>query len=147
MPQFHLLNQTHKTKKENRNKQYKLGTHIDLDVDNQRLKVRSISRDCHNLIQVYGDEQDQLELANVKYGKMICISFSTAGGTGEEQDEEILNELFHIFNLLSSLHQGRNNYQPQFQPLPLLARRTEEQIEEEGANEEIEAQMNNVGND
>ncbi|KAA6394238.1 MAG: hypothetical protein EZS28_010236 [Streblomastix strix] len=40
------------------------------------------------------------------------------------------------------LHEGRNNYQPYFQPFLLLARRTEEQIEEEGAKEEVDAQMN-----
>ncbi|KAA6371727.1 MAG: hypothetical protein EZS28_032747 [Streblomastix strix] len=40
---------------------------------------------------------------------------------------------------------GRNDYYSSFKQLPLLARRTVEQIEEEGANEEIEAQMNNKG--
>ncbi|KAA6360011.1 MAG: hypothetical protein EZS28_044462, partial [Streblomastix strix] len=43
------------------------------------------------------------------------------------------------------LHEGRNDWQPSFQPLPLLVRRTDEQIEEEGANEEIDAKMENNG--
>ncbi|KAA6388983.1 MAG: hypothetical protein EZS28_015491 [Streblomastix strix] len=76
----------------------------------------------------------------------MTISFYTAGGIGEEQDMEILNGLHNISWFLRELHQGRHYFgQPSFQALPLLARRTEEQIEEEGANEEIEAQMSNVG--
>ncbi|KAA6381860.1 MAG: hypothetical protein EZS28_022612 [Streblomastix strix] len=63
-------------------------------------------------IQEYGDAQDLADLVNVGYGKVICISFSTAGGINEEQDEEILNELFHIFNFLRALHERRNYPQP-----------------------------------
>ncbi|KAA6361124.1 MAG: hypothetical protein EZS28_043349 [Streblomastix strix] len=125
---------------------FRLGTHIDLDVDNQRLEVRSWSRDCLYYIQYYGDKQDQSEIVNVGYGRVMSITFSTAGGQGEEQDMEIMNGLRSIYWFLSALHAGRNNgWQPSFQPLPLLARRSEEQIEEEGAKEEIEAQMNNNG--
>ncbi|KAA6372273.1 MAG: hypothetical protein EZS28_032200 [Streblomastix strix] len=122
---------------------FKLGTHIDLDVDQQRLEVRYTSRLCLYWIQVYGDKQVQTELVNVEYGRMMSISFCTAGGQGEEQDQEIRNGLVPIYFFLRDLHEGRNAYQPYFQPLPLLARRSEEQIEEEGVNEEIEAQMKN----
>ncbi|KAA6369969.1 MAG: hypothetical protein EZS28_034504 [Streblomastix strix] len=126
---------------------FRLGTHIDLDVDRQRLEVRSGSQRCLSWIQCKGDEQIQTELINNGYGRVISIQISTAGGIGEEQDWEIFNGFIQISNFLRALHQGRNNYyQPSFQPLPLLARRSEEQIEEEGANEEIEAQMNNKGN-
>ncbi|KAA6401236.1 MAG: hypothetical protein EZS28_003236 [Streblomastix strix] len=121
---------------------FKLGNHSNQKVDRLRLNVRYNSRQYLSWIQEYGDAQDFADLVNVGYGKVICISFSTAGGINEEKDEEILNELFHIFNFLRALHE-RRNWQPSFQPLPLLARRTEEQIEEEGANEEIEAQMSN----
>ncbi|KAA6363125.1 MAG: hypothetical protein EZS28_041348 [Streblomastix strix] len=125
---------------------FRLGTHIDLDVDNQRLKVRSWSRQCFRWIQHFGDEQDQSELVNNGYGRVTSISFCTAGGQGEEQDAEIFYGLYYISRFLRALHYGRNDdYQPSFQPLPLLVRNTEEQIEEEGANEEIEAQMNNYG--
>ncbi|KAA6378818.1 MAG: hypothetical protein EZS28_025655 [Streblomastix strix] len=122
---------------------FRLSTHIDLDVDNQRLKVRSWNSDCLRWIQQLGDEQDQSELVNNGYGRVMSISFSTAGGVGEEQDEEIRNGLHCIQYFLRELHAGRNDYQPYFQPLPLLVRNTEEQIEEEGADEEIDAQMNN----
>ncbi|KAA6372329.1 MAG: hypothetical protein EZS28_032146 [Streblomastix strix] len=88
----------------------------------------------------------QSELVNQEYGRVMSISVSTAGGVGEKQDEQINYGLKHIFWLLRELHEGRNNYyQPSFQPLPLLARNTEEQIEEEGANEEIDAQIKNKG--
>ncbi|KAA6364449.1 MAG: hypothetical protein EZS28_040024 [Streblomastix strix] len=122
-------------------------THIDLDVDQQRLEVRSGSRLCLGHIQHYGDEQIQTELVNKGYGRVICIQFCTAGGVGEEKDKEICYLLFYISMFLIGLHEGRNDYQPSFQPLPLLARNTEEQMEEEGANEEMEAQMINKGYD
>ncbi|KAA6355539.1 MAG: hypothetical protein EZS28_048934 [Streblomastix strix] len=75
----------------------------------------------------------------------MSISFCTAGGVGEEQNAEISYGLKRISRFLRQLHEGRTYGQSSFQPLPLLARRTEEQIEDEGANEEIEAQMNNKG--
>ncbi|KAA6372711.1 MAG: hypothetical protein EZS28_031763 [Streblomastix strix] len=122
---------------------FKVGNYVGQVLDLQRLKVRSWSRRCFDQIQVLGDEQDQTDLVNNKNGKMTFISFCTAGGIGEEHDKEISNGLFYIYWFLRELYEGRNEQQPSFQPLPLLARITEEQIEEEGANEEIEAQMNN----
>ncbi|KAA6340113.1 MAG: hypothetical protein EZS28_052556 [Streblomastix strix] len=123
---------------------FRLGTHIDLDVDNQRLKVRSWSRWCLYWIQFKGDAQDQSELVNNGYGRRLSITFCTAGGKGEEQDTEIWNGLMYISRFLRALHEGKTQ-QPSFQPLPLLARNTEEQMEEEGANEELETQMKNKG--
>ncbi|KAA6396381.1 MAG: hypothetical protein EZS28_008088 [Streblomastix strix] len=43
---------------------FKVGTHIDLDVDRQRLQVRRQSRWCLYRIQRYGDEQVQSELVS-----------------------------------------------------------------------------------
>ncbi|KAA6368851.1 MAG: hypothetical protein EZS28_035622 [Streblomastix strix] len=125
---------------------YKVGSHLREEIDLLRLKVRSLSRRCLRYIQRYGDEQVQSELVNQGYGRLISITLSTAGGQGEEQDEEIYYGLDYIYHFLRALHTGRNNdWQPSFQSLPLLVRRSEEQIEEEGADEEIEAQMNNNG--
>ncbi|KAA6381684.1 MAG: hypothetical protein EZS28_022790 [Streblomastix strix] len=125
---------------------FKVGTHIDEEVDLQRLELIQRSRLCLFWIQDNGDEQIQTELVNNEYGRVMSISFSTAGGINEEQDFEIFNGLYHISGFLRALYKGRNNeWQPSFQPLPLLARRSEEQIEEEGANEEIEAQMSIKG--
>ncbi|KAA6361344.1 MAG: hypothetical protein EZS28_043129 [Streblomastix strix] len=123
---------------------FRLGTHIDLDVGNQRLKVRSLSRQCLYRIQYIGDEQVHSDLINNGYVRVMSISFSTAGGKGEEQDEEILNGLIRIYDFLIGLHEGKTQ-QPSFQTLPLLVRNTEEQMEEEGADEELDAQMNNNG--
>ncbi|KAA6390109.1 MAG: hypothetical protein EZS28_014358 [Streblomastix strix] len=125
---------------------FRLGTHLNQEEDRLRLEVRKWSKDCLRLIQCYGDADDQSELVNIGYGRAISLSFYTAGGIGEGQDAKIEVGLNYIWWFLRELHEGRNNYpQPSFRPLPLLARRTEEQIEEQGANEEIEAQMKNNG--
>ncbi|KAA6349315.1 MAG: hypothetical protein EZS28_051940 [Streblomastix strix] len=123
---------------------YKIGYHSKEKVERLRLNIRHWSRYCLFYIQYYGDEQDQTELVNVGIGRMTSIAFCTAGGVGDEQDVEIKYELNQIFWLLGQLNEGRH-WQPSFQPLPLLARRTEEQIEEEGANEELDAQIKNNG--
>ncbi|KAA6382965.1 MAG: hypothetical protein EZS28_021509 [Streblomastix strix] len=124
---------------------YKIGIHIGQELDQMRLEIRCSSRYCLSWIQFFGDQQDQSELVNVGYGRVTSITFSTAGGQGEEQDMEIFYGLQHIYMFLRELHAVRNR-QPSFQSLPLLARRSEEQIEEEGANEQIDAQMKNKGN-
>ncbi|KAA6397088.1 MAG: hypothetical protein EZS28_007389 [Streblomastix strix] len=123
---------------------YKIGTHFGLELNQQRLEVRSWSRECLYQIQRRGDEQDQQDLVNNEYGRVMFITFCTAGGISDEQDEEIYFGLENISVFLKDLHEGRT-YQPSIQPLPLLARRTEEQIEEEGADEEIDTQMKNNG--
>ncbi|KAA6385129.1 MAG: hypothetical protein EZS28_019345 [Streblomastix strix] len=126
---------------------FRLGTHLREEKDRQRLEVRHHSRQCLRQIRMYGDAQNFADLVNVGYGRVISIAFCTAGGVGEEQDAQIWNVLNSIYNFLRQLHEGKtNDQQPSFQPLPLLARRTEEQIEEEGANEELEAQIKNNEN-
>ncbi|KAA6390580.1 MAG: hypothetical protein EZS28_013895 [Streblomastix strix] len=125
---------------------FKLGNHSNQELDRLRQNVRSNSRECLSLIHLYGDAYDFADLVNVEYEKVNCISFSNAGGIGEEFDLGVRNGLNNIYNFLKEQHEGRNrSWQQSFQPLPLLAQRTEEQIEEEGANEEIEAQMNKNG--
>ncbi|KAA6377306.1 MAG: hypothetical protein EZS28_027167 [Streblomastix strix] len=124
---------------------FKLGNHSNQEVDRLRLNVRQESKQCLRWIPNSGDAQDFADLVNVEYGKVICISLSTAGGIGEEDDKEINFGLMYIYNFLRVQYEGRNYRQPFFQPLPLLARRTEEQMEEEGAIEEMEAQMINIG--
>ncbi|KAA6359353.1 MAG: hypothetical protein EZS28_045120, partial [Streblomastix strix] len=124
---------------------YKISDHFNQE-DQQSLKIRYNSRQCLRQIQEYGDPQVQSELLKVGYVILLAISFSTAGGIGEEQNKEIWNGLNCIYWFLLDLHKGRNIDQiPSFQPLPQLVRRSEEQIEEEGANEEIETQMKNIG--
>ncbi|KAA6392684.1 MAG: hypothetical protein EZS28_011790 [Streblomastix strix] len=124
---------------------FRFDTHLKQELDQQRFTVRNSSRDCLWNIQYYGDEKVQSALVNQGYGRVMSISYCTAGGVGEEKDIEIFNGLYCIFDFITELHEGRNQWQPSFQPLPLLARRFVEQIEEEGAIEELEAQMNNKG--
>ncbi|KAA6393119.1 MAG: hypothetical protein EZS28_011358 [Streblomastix strix] len=119
---------------------YKLGTHLKEEEDGQRKDVRHWSRYCLWIIQFYGNEQDQTELFKIGYGRVISIAFCTAGGVGEEEDAEIFNGLFYFSRFLRQLHEGRAR-QPSLQQLPLLVRRTEEQMEEEGSNEELQAQI------
>ncbi|KAA6391462.1 MAG: hypothetical protein EZS28_013013 [Streblomastix strix] len=123
---------------------FRLGTHLRKEMDLLRLEVRHQSRQCLWNIHFYGDEYVQSELVIIGYGRVMSISFSTAGGIGDEKDEEISYGLYRISRFLSELHEGRN-WQPSFQPLPLLVRMSLEQIEDEGANEELEAQINNKG--
>ncbi|KAA6394605.1 MAG: hypothetical protein EZS28_009868 [Streblomastix strix] len=75
---------------------------------------------------------------------MLTISICTAGGSGEEQDEEIRIGLFYMFCFLISLHKGKK-YPTYLPPLPLLAKTCIEQIEEEGGHEEVDALLNNKG--
>ncbi|KAA6365506.1 MAG: hypothetical protein EZS28_038967, partial [Streblomastix strix] len=103
---------------------------------------------CLRYIHYKGDASVQTELVNARYARMLVIAISTASGHGEEQDEEIFSGLFRISKFLKYLHQGRNNDEPPYQyfpPQPLLVHRSDEQIEEEGANEEIDSQLNNKG--
>ncbi|KAA6372630.1 MAG: hypothetical protein EZS28_031843, partial [Streblomastix strix] len=124
---------------------YKLNIHFSQENDQQSLQVRSSSRWCLWYIQRYGDVSAQTELVNARYARALVIAISTASGAGEEYDDEIWNGLFRISKFLSNLHQGRYN-SATFPPQPLLVRRSVEQIEEEGGNEEIDSQLINKGN-
>ncbi|KAA6384341.1 MAG: hypothetical protein EZS28_020131 [Streblomastix strix] len=126
---------------------FKIGVILTDEINEQRFMVRHLSGNCLWHTQICGDEQDQTELVRQGYGRMMSITFCTAGGKGEEYDQEIFNVLRCIYGFLHALHYGRNDYgQPSQQPLPLLYPVSLEQIEEEGAIEEIEAQMKTKGN-
>ncbi|KAA6386906.1 MAG: hypothetical protein EZS28_017569 [Streblomastix strix] len=100
---------------------YKIGTHFNQVNDQQTLAIRNNSRGCLLHIHQYGDASDQSKLVNVNYSGVLVIAISTASGHGEEEDG--------------------NSFPPQ----PLLAHRSDEQIEEEGGNEEIDSQLINEG--
>ncbi|KAA6398505.1 MAG: hypothetical protein EZS28_005971 [Streblomastix strix] len=74
----------------------------------------------------------------------VLVQFSsvviTANGHGEEKDKEIYWGLDYISNFLRCLNKGK---QYSFPPQLLLAHRSDEQIEEEGGNEEIDSQQIN----
>ncbi|KAA6387762.1 MAG: hypothetical protein EZS28_016708 [Streblomastix strix] len=73
---------------------------------------------------------------------VFVIAISTASGSGEEQDNEIWNGLSNISEFIRCLN---NEKQLSFPPQLLLAHRSDEQLEEEGGNEEIDSQLINKG--
>ncbi|KAA6402400.1 MAG: hypothetical protein EZS28_002068 [Streblomastix strix] len=79
-----------------------------------------------------------------RYVKALVISQSTGLGNVYEQDQEIFQRLYQIYSFLRDLHNGRNLL-ISFPSLPTLVKPCEEQIEEEGAKEEIDSQFINDG--
>ncbi|KAA6382711.1 MAG: hypothetical protein EZS28_021762 [Streblomastix strix] len=120
---------------------YKISIHFSQKNDQQSFKVRHSSRVCLEQILLFGVASAQTELVNTNYARVLVIAISTASGSGEEQDEEIFYELVHISKFLRHLYQEDYSFPPQ----PLLVRRSVEQIEEEGGNEEIDSQLINKG--
>ncbi|KAA6373461.1 MAG: hypothetical protein EZS28_031012 [Streblomastix strix] len=118
---------------------YKLNIHFIQENDQQTLALRRSSIRCLFYIQDCGDASAQTELVNARYARLQVIAISTASGSGEEQNDEIYWGLFRISIFLNQLHKGINSFPPQ----PLLAHRSDEQIEEEGGNEEIDSQLIN----
>ncbi|KAA6357390.1 MAG: hypothetical protein EZS28_047083 [Streblomastix strix] len=121
---------------------YKIGIHFNKKLDLQSLSVRHSSRRCLRQIHEFCDVSAQTELVNDRYARVFVIAIISASGAGEEQGEEIYYRLSHISWLLRNLNKGRPFT---FPPQHLLARRSDEQIEEEGGNEEIESQLINKG--
>ncbi|KAA6355492.1 MAG: hypothetical protein EZS28_048981 [Streblomastix strix] len=119
-----------------------IGTHLSYENDQLTLALRSGSIECLHYIQEYGDAYDQSELVNANYTGVLVIAISTASGHGEEEDEQIKDGLSLIYRFLYDINQGIKYL---FPPQPLLARRSDEQIEEEGGNEEIDSQLINKG--
>ncbi|KAA6367025.1 MAG: hypothetical protein EZS28_037448 [Streblomastix strix] len=121
---------------------YKIGTHFNQENDQQTLALRSGSIECLWLIQLYGDASAQSELVNANYTGVLVIAISTASGHGKKYDNEIRIGLYYIYIFLRCLNKGK---QFSFPPQPLLAHRSDEQLEEEGGNEEIDSQLMNKG--
>ncbi|KAA6381647.1 MAG: hypothetical protein EZS28_022826 [Streblomastix strix] len=124
---------------------YNFYIHTNKKDDREALLIRNKSGYCLDFIQEYGDESDQSELVNSEYAVVLVLSLSTAGGDGEQDNRGIWNRLIYISRFMNSLHQRRQtsyfNRGPSFPQQIRLARRSDEQIEEEGGNEEIEAQL------
>ncbi|KAA6394772.1 MAG: hypothetical protein EZS28_009701 [Streblomastix strix] len=120
-----------------------LGIHFNQQYDLQAFTIRISSRSCLCSIRSNGDASDHTELANAGYYNALIFAFSTAGGVGEEQDEEIGWNLDYIFKFLRSLNLGTHSLPHQL--IPLLFKRIFEQVEEEGGNEEVDSQLINRG--
>ncbi|KAA6389227.1 MAG: hypothetical protein EZS28_015250 [Streblomastix strix] len=112
------------------------------DEAEQLITLRSGSRRCLGNIQFWGDASNQSDLVNAGHARVFVIAISTASGYGEEQDKEILNGMNYFSQFLKFLNKEKQN---SFPPQPLLAHRSDEQIEEEGGNEEIDSQLINIG--
>ncbi|KAA6319782.1 MAG: hypothetical protein EZS28_054776 [Streblomastix strix] len=119
-----------------------IGIHFSQKLDLQTVALRSRSIWCLRRIQFWSDESTHSELINVGYARVLVIAISTASASGEEKDEEIWIGLIDISQFFSNLNKGK---QDSFPPQPLLAHRSDEQIEEEGGNEEIDSQLINNG--
>ncbi|KAA6387841.1 MAG: hypothetical protein EZS28_016634 [Streblomastix strix] len=82
--------------------------------------------------------------------EVTAISISTAGGIGEQNDIEIREGLSNISVFISNLHYGTCSpfnfmFIMSYTLQPVVIKNCEEQLEEEGGNEELEAQQINVG--
>ncbi|KAA6382064.1 MAG: hypothetical protein EZS28_022409 [Streblomastix strix] len=113
------------------------------------VQIRRDSRRCLSHIQIYGDEQVHTKLIAFKYPRLLAISFSTAGGLEECDDHAIYDGLEFISNFIRNLHYGRKADKfwvgPELPPQKYSAKLANDQIEEEGTNEEIDAQLINEG--
>ncbi|KAA6355755.1 MAG: hypothetical protein EZS28_048718, partial [Streblomastix strix] len=121
---------------------YKINIHLSQENDQQTLALRSGSRVCLWHIQYFGDASVHSELINIGYAGVLVIAISTASGHGEEYDGQIYKGLDYISTFLICLNKGKLY---SFPPKPLLAHRSDEQLEEEGGNEEIDSQLINKG--
>ncbi|KAA6355641.1 MAG: hypothetical protein EZS28_048831, partial [Streblomastix strix] len=119
---------------------YKLRFYFSQELDLQTLALRNGSRECLSIIQDCGDVSTNSELINVGYARVFIIAISSASGSGEEQDREIKDGLDNISQFIRCLNKGK---QDSFPLQPLLAHRSDEQLEEEGGNEEIDSQLIN----
>ncbi|KAA6375836.1 MAG: hypothetical protein EZS28_028637 [Streblomastix strix] len=123
----------------------KFNIHFNKEYDLQTFEVRDSSRWCLWYIQQCGDSSTQSELINARYVGVLVIAISTASGSGEEYDDDINSGLVRISYFIRCLNKGKSYQQPSFPPQPLLVRRSDEQLEEEGGNEEIDSQLINEG--
>ncbi|KAA6375623.1 MAG: hypothetical protein EZS28_028850 [Streblomastix strix] len=114
-----------------------------IQCDEQTLAVRQSSRDCLSKIKIGNGVFFYSELVNIRYVGVLIITISAAGRSGEEQDSDIYDGLDYIYKFLKDLHYGENH--SNFPRYPQLYKRSLEQIEEEGGNEEVEALYVNKG--
>ncbi|KAA6389020.1 MAG: hypothetical protein EZS28_015452 [Streblomastix strix] len=105
---------------------------------------------CLDFIHKWGDEQAQVELVTNGYPRALVIDINTAGGNEQQDDWQIGKGLENIFEFIKTILKGRQtdpdfNPGPSLQPQPVTFKSCQEQIENEGSIEEIEAQLVNEG--
>ncbi|KAA6353069.1 MAG: hypothetical protein EZS28_051404 [Streblomastix strix] len=108
-----------------------------------------MSKQCLRSIHSYGNEQVQVGLVTNGFPRALVIVINTAGGNEQEQDWGIYQGLNSIKQFIREILKGREtnpNYpQTPLPPQPVLFKSCQEQIVDEGAIEEIEAQLVNKG--
>ncbi|KAA6372917.1 MAG: hypothetical protein EZS28_031556 [Streblomastix strix] len=106
-----------------------------------------MGRKCLDYIYYWGDEQVQVELVTNGYPRLLVIVINTAGGNEQEQDggiiQGLLNSIRFIYVILKGRETNQYNLCTPLSPQPDLLKSCQEQIEDEGGNEEIEAQLVN----
>ncbi|KAA6364766.1 MAG: hypothetical protein EZS28_039707, partial [Streblomastix strix] len=75
---------------------YNINNHINEEKDRQASLIRDGSGQCLGNIQKYGDESIQSELVSSEYAGVSVLQVSTAGGDGEQEDDEIWNGLITV---------------------------------------------------
>ncbi|KAA6393897.1 MAG: hypothetical protein EZS28_010575 [Streblomastix strix] len=129
--------------------QFKFNYDTNKEEDNQSILIRNKSKECLDYIHRWGDEQTQVELVTNGYPRVLINIINTVGGNEQEYDVGIFQGLENISNFFSVILKGRQtnyfNHGPSFPPQPVLFKSFQEQIEDEGAYEEIEAQLVNKG--
>ncbi|KAA6394396.1 MAG: hypothetical protein EZS28_010077 [Streblomastix strix] len=125
--------------------QFNFNNGTNKEEDNQSLQIRNKSRSCLDIIHTYGDEQVQVELVTNGYPRVLVNVINTAGGSEQQDDWEIKQGLESIIKFIYVILEGRYNRGRPFPPQPVLFKSCQEQFEDEGENEEIEAQLVNKG--
>ncbi|KAA6396393.1 MAG: hypothetical protein EZS28_008081 [Streblomastix strix] len=102
-------------------------------------------------IQCHGDNDAQSQLYKLGYAGMMAVAVGICGGYIANNNGDIKLALSSIGCFFSRIHEGRQIYREDidedisFPPQPELTKPSEEQFEEEGGNEEIEALLIDKG--
>ncbi|KAA6388965.1 MAG: hypothetical protein EZS28_015506 [Streblomastix strix] len=127
---------------------YKLCQYVNQEEKKQADEIRSYSSYGLREVVQYGVIQTFEVLSHSCYAGVLAKATATAGGIVVEADTDIAVTISNIFNFIHILLNGRypNPCLPTVPPLPALLKESVEQIEVEGAQEEVEAQMTNNEN-
>ncbi|KAA6359712.1 MAG: hypothetical protein EZS28_044761 [Streblomastix strix] len=95
-------------------------------------------------IQYHGDNDAQSQLCKLGYAGMMAVAVGICGGCIVNNNGDIKLALSSIGCFFNRIHEGRKTqyfYHHPVPPQPELIKPSEEQLEEEGGNEEIEQWM------
>ncbi|KAA6392604.1 MAG: hypothetical protein EZS28_011865 [Streblomastix strix] len=120
--------------------QYKINVQTNDNKDQQSYLIRKRSSQCLQHVLLYGDESVYADLQNIGFVGTSIIPISSAGSFGENDEDQMFMGLIDVSSLFISLHNVSDNpHYPTFPPQPTLLKTSQEQVEEEGAYEEVES--------